>query len=151
MNTALNNHKGKWFKIVNGKAIYQNRCLCCNKTHAELKKDFRKFTKNRIELDLASKTRTMILHGFKDHIGTENQGSHYWYTWHGDPCRCCGGAPQTIGELFLAVYSEGQWYCNKCYAENPKDNSGKWIFAPIGQRKYLPDDEEEQTANSVVR
>jgi hypothetical protein len=74
--------------------------------------------------------RFVLLSDFKDVIGTENIGNHYWYTWHGDPCRGCGGAPQSVGELFLAVYSEGQWYCNLCYTKNPVDPKGQWHFMP---------------------
>ena len=82
----INNHKGEWFKIIDGKRVHQNRCLCCNKSHAELKQDFKRFSELRRDLEHDSKTRTMVLTGFSDYIGTENIGSHYWYTWHGDPC-----------------------------------------------------------------
>ena len=126
----INNHKGEWFKIIDGKRVHQNRCLCCNKTHAELKRDFKRFSELRRDLEHDSKTRTMVLAGFSDYIGTENMGSNYWYTWHGDPCRGCGGAPQSVGELFLAVYSEGQWYCNECYSKTPVDPKGHWPFMP---------------------
>jgi hypothetical protein len=126
----INNHKGQWKKG-------SSKCLCCNKTMAELKRDFKRFSELRRDLDHDSKTRTMILHGFKDYIGTDSHGSHYWYTWHGDPCRGCGGAPQTVGELFLAVYSEGQWYCNKCYEKDPRDPSGNWIYIPADDEETL--------------
>ena len=51
--------------------------------------------------------------------------------WHGPQCRRCSGAPQSVGEMFLAKFSEGQWLCNKCYARNPSDPSGRWVYMPV--------------------
>ena len=50
--------------------------------------------------------------------------------WRGSLCRKCKEMPQSIGEMFLAKYSVGEWVCNKCYALSPQDNKKKgylWI------------------------
>ena len=59
--------------------------------------------------------------------------------WHGPQCRRCSGAPQSVGEMFLAKFSEGQWLCNKCYARAPEDTKGRWVFMPV--EKENEDDE----------
>tara|TARA_R100001460_G_scaffold53159_2_gene92171 strand:+ start:290 stop:700 length:411 start_codon:yes stop_codon:yes gene_type:complete len=125
----VNNHQGLWEKG-------NKKCLCCNKTIAELKEDYKKFNDFRKAAELTAQTRAMLLNGFYDYISIETHGNHFWYTWMGNTCRSCSGAPQTVGEMFLAVYSEGDWLCDKCYARNPQDTKGRWKFAP------LPDDEE---------
>jgi len=55
--------------------------------------------------------------------------------WHGPQCRRCSGAPQSVGEMFLAKFSEGQWLCNKCYARSPEDTKGRWVFMPVQEEE----------------
>ena len=81
--------------------------------------------------------RFILLSDFKDVVGTESVGRHYWHVWHGPKCRSCCGVPSTVGEMFLAKYSEGTWLCDKCYARKPEDPKGHWHFMPV-------DDEDEK-------
>ena len=55
--------------------------------------------------------------------------------WHGPQCRRCSGAPQSVGEMFLAKFSEGQWLCNKCYARSPEDTKGRWVYMPVADEE----------------
>ena len=45
--------------------------------------------------------------------------------WHGPKCRSCECAPNTLGEVSLALYSSGDWICNECYSFSPDGNDYK--------------------------
>ena len=80
--------------------------------------------------------RFAVLSDLSDLIGTERCGYHYWHVWYGPTCKCCHGAPKSIGEMFLAKYSH-DWLCNSCYARDPQPSPTKHGW------RYIQVDEEE--------
>ena len=82
--------------------------------------------------------RFVLLSDFKNIIGTERAGNHYWHVWFGPTCKCCHGAPKSVGEMFLAKYSH-DWLCNSCYARNPQPGPTQhgWRYIQVDEDEEL--------------
>ena len=120
----------KW----NTKDKGRRTCLCCGLTLREIHK-LEKGKRDKVkENELESNFWIALLDTFEQDI--DNDGY-----WHGPQCRRCSGAPQSVGEMFLAKFSEGQWLCNKCYARSPEDTKGRWVYMPVDEEdehEHLP-------------
>ena len=105
-------------------------CDCCGLTLREIQKQNDKAREKLLQKEKEWNFWVALLYTFEADI----DGAGYWY---GPVCRRCSGAPQSVGEMFLAKFSEG-WLCNKCYARKPEDTKGQWKYMPV------PVDEDEE-------
>lgn len=82
--------------------------------------------------------RFILLSDFIRDVGTERVGNHYWHVWFGPTCKCCHGAPKSVGEMFLAKYSH-DWLCNSCYARAPQPGPTKhgWRYIQVDEDEEL--------------
>jgi hypothetical protein len=109
-------------------------CLCCGLTLREIHK-LEKGKRDKVkENELESNFWIALFDTFEQDVDDDGY-------WHGPQCRRCAGAPQSVGEMFLAKFSEGQWLCNKCYARAPEDTKGRWVYMPVDEEdadEHLP-------------
>lgn len=115
-----------WSKV---KGSDPKKCTCCNLTLKQIKKQNEE---KRATIEETAKENTLfllMLDLFNNDVDLIEG------IWYGEQCRRCSGAPKTVGEMFLAKYTEG-WLCNKCYARKPEDSKGRWLYIPT------PDEEE---------
>ena len=120
----------QWKTKVKGRRT----CLCCGLTLREIHK-LEKGKRDKVkENELESNFWIALFDTFEQDVDDEGY-------WHGPQCRRCAGAPQSVGEMFLAKFSEGQWLCNKCYARSPEDTKGRWVYMPVDEEdadEHLP-------------
>tara|TARA_Y100000114_G_scaffold81943_2_gene75642 strand:+ start:879 stop:1262 length:384 start_codon:yes stop_codon:yes gene_type:complete len=115
-------------------------CDCCGLTLREIQKQNDEAREELFQKEKEWNFWVAMLDTFEQDV--DDNG-----IWHGPQCRRCSGAPQTVGEMFLAKFSEGQWLCNKCYARFPEDTRGRWVFMPVEDEETLLNDQKKLSSN----
>ena len=103
-------------------------CDCCGLTLRQIKKQNDEAREKLLQKEKDWNFWIAMLDLFEQDVDDDGY-------WHGPQCRRCSGAPQSVGEMFLAKFSEGQWLCNKCYARSPDDPKGRWVFMPVEEEE----------------